>query len=230
MLQKVWFDASFFMLCNIPFYHFMPQSKWSSVWKRYYRWAFLIYLTSSVWTLYSFPCCFSQRSLRWTGDGLQYIESQAEGVRRFDSYIDLGFAISSVKPKGLWVGLAIWGLFLSLTNTYTHTHLYLITVTLHLACFAFELSISGDITPLTSLPPFKERLIRSTCSWPMWSSHLFLHPRIGLTCLSLQLALCDDPQMICIEFRWEYICCIFFLHFLGYLNFYIKGYRVFKHY
>lgn len=126
--RMVWFDASFFMLCNIPFYHFMPHSKWSSVWKRYYSWAFLIYLTSSVWTLYSFSCCFSQRSLRWTGDGLQYIEPQAERVRHFDSYIDLGFAISSVKPKGLWVGLAIWGLFLSLTNTYTHrhTHIYIL--------------------------------------------------------------------------------------------------------
>lgn len=124
-------------------------------------------------------CYFSQRSLRWTADGLQYAEPQAERARRFDSYIDLGFAISSVMPKGLWVGLAIWGLFLCLTNT--HTHLYLITVTLNPACSAFELSIPSDIISLTSLPPLKERLIRSNCSGPIRSGHLFLHLRTGFT-------------------------------------------------
>ncbi len=70
---------------------------------------------------------------------------------------------------------------LSLSHKHTHTLLYFITVTLNLACSAFELSISGDITSLTSLPPLKERLIRSNCSRPIRSGHLFLHLRTGFT-------------------------------------------------
>ncbi len=151
--------------------------------------------------------------------------------------LDLPFHLSSRKVYELvWPSEASF--FVSQTHTHTHTHLYLITVTLNPACSAFELSISGDITSLTSLPPLKERLIRSNCSGPIRSGHLFLHLRTGFTwtwcnqhyvtvglhnvwdiyIFSIiwwiqynMLIWCSNKKKYIIRLCWKQLCCLIFL-------------------